>query len=79
MTGCKIKNVSRIWKSVRDSGRLREDPQKSVPLVSLLANSYSIQTLNGHASHYLELIRHANSSGAQVYLANGYEELVGKA
>ncbi|HYL82917.1 MAG TPA: hypothetical protein VE263_01685, partial [Candidatus Angelobacter sp.] len=76
MTGCKVKNVGRIWKDVRESDRLRQEPQANIPLVSLLANSYAIQALNGHANHYLELLRHAYSSGAQVQLSNGTEELV---
>src|SRR5205085_6780570 len=37
MTGCKVKNVSRIWKDVRHSDRLREQPKETVPLVALLA------------------------------------------
>jgi hypothetical protein len=76
MTGCKVKNVSSIWKDVRESDRLREEPQTDIPLVSLLANSYAIQALNGHANHYLELLRHAYSSSAQVQLSSGTEELV---
>ncbi len=77
MTGCKVKNVSRIWKDVRESDRLHQEPQANIPLVSILANSYAIQALNGHAPHYLELLKHAYSSGAQVQLSNGAEELVG--
>jgi hypothetical protein len=74
MTGCKVKNVSRIWKDVQFSERLNEEPKPVVPLVSILANSYAIQALNGHAPHYLELIRHANLSSAQVELTNASDE-----
>jgi hypothetical protein len=79
MTGCKVKNVGRIWKDVRHSDRLREEPKTIVPLVSFIANSYAIQALNGHASHYGALIEHAEASRAQVQLTNGSEELIGKA
>jgi hypothetical protein len=77
MTGCKVKNVSRIWKDVRQSDRLHEEPKLAVPLVSFLANSYAIQALNGHASHYIALIKHAEGSSAEVQVANEPEELVG--
>jgi hypothetical protein len=76
MTGCKVKNVGRIWKDVRESDRLDQEPQANIPLVSILANSYAIQALNGHAPHYLELMKHAHSSSAQVHLSSGNEELV---
>jgi hypothetical protein len=76
MTGCKVKNVSRIWKDVRENDRVHQGPHANVPLVSILANSYAVQALNGHASHYLELIKHAQSTSAQVHLSNGPEELV---
>jgi hypothetical protein len=59
MTGCKMKNVSRIWNDVRQNDRVREDPKTNVPLVSFLANSYAVQALNGHDSHYAALIKHA--------------------
>jgi hypothetical protein len=75
MTGCKVKNVGRIWTDIRQSDRLHEEPRTSVPLVSILANSYAIQALNGHASHYTTLIKHAEASGAQVQLTSGTEEL----
>ncbi|MFN0168667.1 MAG: hypothetical protein ACKV22_19765 [Bryobacteraceae bacterium] len=68
MTGCKVKHVDRIWKDVRDSQRLREEPKASVPLVSILANSYAVQALNGHASHYAELINCADSTNAEIEL-----------
>ena len=77
MTGCKVKNVGRIWKDVRESDRLNQQPHADIPLVSILANSYAIQALNGHAPHYLELMKHAYTSSARVQLSNGAEELVG--
>jgi len=77
MTGCKVKNVSRIWKDLRQSGRVRQDPKTSAPLVSLLANSYAIQALNGHASHYAALIKSAEASDAQVQISNETEGLTG--
>jgi len=78
MTGCKVKNVERIWKDVRESGRLQQEPRTKIPLVSILANSYAIQSLNGHFPQYLELMKHAYSSSALVQLSNEPEELVGR-
>ncbi len=75
MTGCKVKKVSRIWRDVKKSDRLREGPHANIPLVTVLANSFAIQALNGHAPHYIELMKHADASNAEVQIENAAETL----